>query len=130
MIGIQPAPGREQQPGGGGILQSCSCLSHSGHVHDGVGARGVRGAVVGDHGSPVAFSGVAVATFDVFVGVGLLGAGRGLAGVLVGGGLVAGGLTVAAELIELKFDGGNTVFVFDLISYCFIQISKFSLQYL
>ena len=96
----------------GGILQRCSSLSHSGHVHGGVGARGVRGAIVGDHGSPVAFSGVAVATFDVFVGVGLLGAGRGLVGVLVGGGAVAGGLTIAAELIELKFDGGNPVFVF------------------
>ncbi len=55
---------------------------------------------------------VAVATFDIFVGVGLLGAGRGLVGVLAGGGSVAGGLTVAAELIELKFDGGNTAFVF------------------
>jgi len=93
----------------GGILQRCSSLSHSGHVHGGVGARGVRGAVVGDHGGPVAFSGVAdelvvahlvaVATFDIFVGVGLLGAGRGLVGVLAGGGAVAGGLAVAAELI-------------------------------
>jgi len=93
----------------GSILQRCSSLSHSGHVHGGVGARGVRGAVVGDHGGPVAFSGVAdelvvahlvaVATFDIFVGVGLLGAGRGLVGVLAGGGAVAGGLAVAAELI-------------------------------
>ncbi len=106
----------------GGILQRCSSLSHSGHVHGGVGARGVRGAVVGDHGSPVAFSGVAdelvvtnlvaVVTFVVFVGVGLFGAGRGLAGVLVGRRSVAGRLTVAAELIELKFDGGNPAFVF------------------
>jgi hypothetical protein len=106
----------------GGILQRCSSLSHSGHVHGGVGARGVRCAVVGDHGSPIAFSGVAdelvvahlvaVATFDIFVGVGLLGAGRGLVGVLAGRGAVAGGLAVAAELIKLKFDGGNTILVF------------------
>ncbi len=97
-------------------------MSHSGHVHGGVGARGVRGAVVGNHGSPVALSGVAdelvvahlvaVATFDIFVGVGLLGAGRGLVGVLAGRGAVAGGLAVAAELNKLKFDGGNTIFVF------------------
>ena len=106
----------------GGILQRCSSLSHSGHVHGGVGARGVRGAVVGDQGGPVAFSGVAdelvvahlvaVATFHIFVGVGFLGAGRGLVGVLVGGGAVAGGLTIAAELIEFEFDGGNTIFIF------------------
>jgi hypothetical protein len=60
-------------------------LSHSGHVHDGVGARGVRGAIVGDHGSPVAFPGVAnklvvthlvaIAALDVLVRVGFLGAG-------------------------------------------------------
>jgi hypothetical protein len=106
----------------GGVLQRCSSLSHSGHVHGGVGARGVRSAVVGNHGSPVAFPGVAdelvvthlvaVAALDVLVGVGLFGAGRGLAGVLVGGGPVAVGLTVAAELIELSFDGCNTAFVF------------------
>jgi hypothetical protein len=94
----------------GCVLQRCSSLSHSGHVHGGVGARGVRGAVVGDHGSPVAFPGfadelvvthfVAVATLDVLVGVGFPGAGRGVAGVLVGGGPVVGGLAVAAELIK------------------------------
>jgi hypothetical protein len=61
---------------------------------------------------------VAVATFDIFVGIGLLGAGRGLVGVLAGGGAVAGGLTVSLAKI------------FDLIGHCFIQISKFSLQYL
>ncbi len=56
---------------------------------------------------------VAVAAFDVFVGVGLPGVGRGFVGGLVGGGSVAGagGLTVAAELVELCFDGGNTAFV-------------------
>ncbi len=96
-------------------------MSHSRHVH-GVGTRGVRGAVFGDHGGAIAFPGmanelvvthlVAVAALDVFVGVGLSGAGRRLVGVLVGGGPVAGGLTVAAELIELCFDGGNTAFVF------------------
>ena len=97
-------------------------MSRSGHVHDGVGARGVRGAVVGDHGGPVAFPGVAdelvvahlvaVAALDVLVGVRLPGAGRGLAGTFVGGGPVAGGLAVAAEFIKFGFDGGNPAFVF------------------
>ncbi len=87
----------------GGILQRCSSLSHSRHVHGGVGARGVRGAVVGDHGGPVAFSEVA----DELVVAHLV-----AVTTFAGGGAVAGGLTVAAELIELKFDGSNTVFVF------------------
>ncbi len=107
--------------GGGGILQSCSCLSHSGHVHDGVGARGVRGAVVANHGGAVVFPGVAdklvvaylvaVAALDVLVRVGFPGAGYGLVAGSIGGGLVAVGFAGALKFIQLGFDGGNTAFV-------------------
>jgi hypothetical protein len=119
VIGIQPAPGREQRPGG--VLQRCSCLSHSRHVHDGIGARGVRGAVVANNGGAIAFPGVAdelvvahlvaVAALDLLVRVGFPGARQGLVGGSIGGGPVAIGLARASKFIQLGFDGGNTAFV-------------------